>query len=323
MESAPGPLAQEYSFDSERTLVQTTMQSDAVRWHELKNPTRQQLRHAVVRIEPDLVHLAGFDTHQGLQVIRTTESEDVDVLATTTDPVEPTTKDGYILSGETTVIDPVDARALADIVCAASRKPLLVSCNLWNSASRICPMLIAGGASAAIGFQDSFADELVESFFGSFYRHLRHASWTLRDAFMAAWEKLRQHPTGLVGTGIVLWSETALVSRGTELETTAVRARQQRMKRDVERDAELELDPARENIGEIVAFTITPIEELNYSLLHNRRPLFEDFKLVKRKRGRLTNLSITVDLNAGSWRFPFRRHCDMVDELDEEQEEED
>ena len=310
------PLAQEYSFDSERALVQATIRSDTLNWHELKNPTRQVLRKAIVDLQPDLVHLAGFDTHQGLQVIRTTESEDVDGLATTTDPVEPIGKDGYILAGDTTVIDPVDAEDLARIVCAASRKPLLVSCNLWNSASRVCPMLIAAGASAAIGFQDSFADELVESFFGNFYRHLRHASWTLRDAFIAAWEKLRQHPTGLVGTGIVLWSEGALVAPGTEVETTAVRARRQRMKRDLERDTEHELDPAREKVTDIVALTITPIEELNYSLLHNRRPLFEDFKLVKRKRGRMTNLSITVDLNAGSWSFPFRRHCDMVEELD-------
>ncbi len=316
VESAPGPLAQEYSFDSERALVQATIGSDAVSWHELKNPTRQVLRKEIVDLQPDLVHLAGFDSHQGLQVIRTTESEDVDGLATTTDPVEPNRKDGYILAGDTTVIDPVDAEDLARIVCAASRKPILVSCNLWNSASRICPMLIAAGASAAIGFQDSFADELVESFFGNFYRHLRHASWTLRDAFIAAWEKLRQHPTGLVGTGIVLWSEGALVAPGSEVESTAVRARRQRMKRDLERDTEHELDPAHEKVTDIVTLTITPIEELNYSLLHNRRPLFEDFKLVKRKPGRMTNLSVTVDLNAGSWSFPFRRHCDMVDELD-------
>jgi hypothetical protein len=316
VESAPGPLAQEYSFDSERALVQTTLGSDGAHWHELKNPTRQQLRKAIVRLEPDVVHLAGFDTHQGLQAVRANESEDGDGLVTPTDRPEPATKDGYILAGETTAIDLVDAEDLAAIVCAAPQKPLLVSCNIWNSASRICPMLIAAGAAAAIGFQDSFADELVESFFATFYRHLRHASWTLRDAFVAAWEKLRQHPTGLVGTGIVLWSEDALVAPGAEKETTAVRARRQRMKNDVEREAELVLDPAREQIAEIVTLTITPIEELNYSLLHNRRPLFEDFKLVKRKRGRLTDLSITVDLNAGSWSFPFRRQCDFVDELD-------
>jgi hypothetical protein len=313
IESAPGPLAQEYSFDSERALVQATIGSEEVSWHELRNPTRQLLQKEIVRLKPDVVHLAGFDTHQGLQLIRATESEDGDGRATTTE-LEPARKDGYILAGEATALDLVDAEDLAAIVCAAPGKPLLVSCSLWNSASRICPMLIAAGATAAIGFQDSFADELVESFFASFYRHLRHESWTLRDAFIAAWEKLRQHPSGLVGTGIVLWSEDALVAPGAEKKATAVRMR--RMKTDVERDVELVLDPAREQIDEIVTLTITPIEELNYSLLHNRRPLFEDFKLVNRKRGRITNLSVTVDLNAGSWSFPFRRQCDLVDELD-------
>ncbi|RPH57790.1 MAG: hypothetical protein EHM89_13465, partial [Acidobacteria bacterium] len=55
VESAPGPLAQEYSFDSERALVQATILSETVSWHELKNPTRQQLRKEIVRLEPDLV----------------------------------------------------------------------------------------------------------------------------------------------------------------------------------------------------------------------------------------------------------------------------
>jgi hypothetical protein len=66
-----------------------------------------------------------------------------------------------------------------------------------------------------------------------------------------------------------------------------------------------------------VTLAVRPIDELNYSLLHNRRPLFHDFKLVKRKPGRMNDLDITIDLNAGSQSFPYRKNCDITgNELD-------
>jgi hypothetical protein len=314
VESAPGALGDEYSFDSERTLVQTSL-GTAVAWHEIKNPTRKSLGDAVKAIHPDIVHLAGFDTHQGLRILEAISGGATKVEAAAADNTEvPVRQDGYILAGEADVVDTVAAQDLAAILCADPRKPRLVSCNIWNSGSRICPMLVAAGAGAAIGFQDSFEDEIVESFYSTLYQHWRHARWQLGDAFCSAWEKLRQKPSGLLGSGVILWSDSLLVSK---VEAQAVANRASRVQKSLERETERVLSPERESVDGLITIAVKPVEELNYSLLHNRRPLFEDFKLVKRKPGRMAGIAVNVSLNAGGQTFPFEKTLDLVDnELD-------
>src|SRR6478752_10160659 len=66
VESAPGELRQDYTFETERALVETSLKPKA--WKALLTPTLEQLRKAVATFKPDVVHLAGFDTHQGLSL---------------------------------------------------------------------------------------------------------------------------------------------------------------------------------------------------------------------------------------------------------------
>ena len=174
-------------------------------------------------------------------------------------------------------------------------------------------MLIAAGASTAIGFQDSFDDELVEAFFASFYRSWRDAKWDLRTGFLAAWDRVRVHPVGLIGTGLVLWSEMALVGAGTE-RPAKQRADYVRAQKAREKSAHQALDPDAERVEAVLKPDVKPMEELNYSLLHNKRPLFESFKLIKLKPGRMTNVAVTADLNAGAFSFPYRKLYDFPGE---------
>ena len=77
--------------------------------------------------------------------------------------------DGYLLSGPGGA-EAVPAFALAEAITAGETAPSLVFCNIWNSAARIAPLLIAAGAGAVVGFQDGIDDALAEIFLGNFYR---------------------------------------------------------------------------------------------------------------------------------------------------------
>lgn len=311
VESAPDQLSGEYDFESERSLVQTALTGLA--WHEIKNPTRDSLRQKVAALSPDIIHLAGFDTHQGLRVLEGNAEEAGPDASTTRETTRPSRKDGYILAGTAGSIDSVDAQDLGGILCAGTRKPLLVTCNFWNSASRTCPLLLVEGAGASLGFQDSCDDESIESFLSAFYLHWRLAQWRLPDAFSAAWEKVRHRPA-MIGTGIVLWTDRRLVGA----ETRAVEARTSKVQERINKASEQVHDPNKVGpLGDVITLAIKASDELNYSLLHNRRPLFETFKLVKKKPGTMESLTVTVDLNAGGQTFPYRRHFDFAEsELD-------
>ena len=153
----------------------------------------------------------------------------------------------------------------------------------------------------------------IVSRFIRLYQHWRHSRWEPGDT-AHSWEKLRQKPSGLLGTGVILWSDSLLVSK---VEAKAIASRASRVLKSLEKETERVLSPATESVADLITIAVKPVEELNYSLLHNRRPLFEDFKLVKRKPGRMSGISVNVSLNTGGQTFPFEKTLDLVDnELD-------
>jgi hypothetical protein len=314
VESAPGPLADAYSFESERSLVRTNLVGNGVAWlPPLTNPTRQQLRDAVEKASPDVIHLAGFDTHQGSRLATAEQGRGLRGIVSTAMSATralaeaSTLTDGYVMADDEKGFVAVSSQELAGILNAGSKgKPLLVTCNIWNSARRICPTIIAEGAAAAIGFQDSFDDGVVEAFFSTLYRSWRDAGWDLRTGFLEAWNRVRQHPAGLIGTGLVLWTDAPIVGAGTERAASET-ARYDRLQKEREKATQTLLDPKTEDVSALLKYDIEPISELNYSLLHNKRPLFKAFKLLKQKPGRMTNVTVSADLNAGGMSFPYRK----------------
>jgi hypothetical protein len=287
VESAPGELRQGYSFDTERALVQKSLKPKA--WKALLTPTLQQLQKAAAAFRPDVVHLAGFDTHQGLLLL----GEEHDPDEGEPDAAVP---DGYLLASESGRPAPVSALALARALCTPRHCPRLVAINLQNSAARVAPLLVAEGAGAAVGFQDIFDDDLSELFFATFYRELRHGKWHLASAFEAAWSAVRQQGAALQGSGLVLWSAQPLLEKAV---ATAAPPKPGLL---------LPGDVTPAEARQIVTVDIQPLEELNYSLLHNQQPLFDRFAIfngsaARNKVDRLDavgGVDVSVELSAGT-----------------------
>ena len=223
VESAPGPLAEIFEFTSERALVEMYLPTKGKDFRELKNPTLARLTEAVAEFRPDIVHLAGFDTHQGEHFIRDAGDLDSAVLAAGSKTVLSDSQgtggiwrlDGYLVSGpdRPTQIGIATAQNMAEALTLKGRhRPLLVSFNLENSGPRLASRAVDLGAAAAIGFQDAFDEATAELFFGTFYSELITRGLKIADAFRVAWESIRASHRSLVGSGLVL-ADSALAPR--------------------------------------------------------------------------------------------------------------
>lgn len=290
VDSAPQRLRELFSFETEFKVCESALQPKQLK--RLETPTLEELRAAIAQNRPDVIHLAGFDTHQGLRLlVRSSEREREGI------PPSEEVGDGYLLAGPSGDPFGVDPETLASVLCSGGHRPELVSFSLQNSAARLAPMAIAKGAKAAIGFQDVFDDNLVELFFGTFYRAWRELGWEMADAFRQAWELIRRSPASLRGSGVVLWSSRHLLQPRTK-------TREAPRPELVWRPGDI---PARD-ASQVISLRIRPWPELNYSLLHNNRSLFESFTLVnasaghKKSKGRfavIADVDVRVVLSAG------------------------
>jgi len=293
VESAPGRIKDAYDFAEEEQLVRAN--TNGKKFVKLANPTRDELKAFVKTTKPDIVHLAGVDTHQGFTILE-------DKRAASTD-------DGYLLAGPGATVDPVDAETLASMFTA--HPPALVVCNLWNSAARISALLVGiGRAGAALGFQDSFDDALAQLLIGSFYEALRDGV-PIDEAFSLSWRVLRDHPTLLRGSGIALW-------RGGAARTATVRASRRReaaTRIEQTRDQQRVIAPSSvpsERLSELFSITVEPLTEINYGQLHNNRDLFSTFLIRKLKPGRVEGVSVKVELNVGDEPYPYRESFSLA-----------
>jgi hypothetical protein len=112
--SEPGKLRDKYEFDSERRLVKAAF--DGKEWAQLDSPTEAELRSKISSFKPDLVHLAGFDSHQAIDELPNDEMSQ----GKSSNEV----RDGYVLSGPTGPKS-VNAEELAGILAADGHHPKL------------------------------------------------------------------------------------------------------------------------------------------------------------------------------------------------------
>ncbi|MFT3719994.1 hypothetical protein [Pseudorhodoferax sp.] len=289
VESAPGRLAHEWDFTDECRLVRTY--SNAKKFEHLKSPTLDQLRETVIRFKPAIIHLAGFDTHQGLELLKDSRNEEQ--------------ADGYLLSS-TSGVDPVNATRLVEAVTLKGYAPTFVFFNFWNSAARLASAITAAGASAAIGFQDGMDDALAEIFLGSFYRSFG-AAGDLQAGFDAGWSALQPQRKPLRGTGIVLWS-------GGKSDRLHIQ-RQSSGKQLASQACEV---PLAANIGahELASFisvAVDPEPQFSYGLLHNNRDLFRRFLIMNLKNAPLRGLEVFVELHSNEGTYPWRQTFSLND----------
>jgi hypothetical protein len=292
VQSSPGKLRDQYEFDAEREMVDSNLGAHKLQVISLITPTFDELQKKVEAEQPDIIHLAGFDSHEGLRLLKMRPEDEI--------------RDGYLLegaSGGSAVA--IDAQSLGNALTAGGRhQPLLVVFNIQNSAARTAPMAVAAGARSAIGIQDTIDDALAELFFAAFYRAWRRNGWDMHLAFRTAWQQMGPHAAALRGTGLVLWSDRQLVSATTTRVHTAAE------KPPVWLPGKL-LD----TVDEILKVDVKPHKELNYAQLHNKQPLFEHFTLtnasasVKSRdvQATLSDVEIDVSLSTGQEQTWFRR----------------
>lgn len=296
VESAPGELRQSYSFESERRLVESNL---GLTVHSLLDPTRARLRQAVKTQQPAVVHLSGIDVHQAARLMELPEAAD--------------RQDGFLLSGESGAPDVVSAVDLAALVNAAQEKPLLFACNAYYTAARISALAVAQGCQAAVGFQDEFDDGLAELFFATFYAAWHRLGHDAFGAFRLAWSDLRARQRELKGTGLVLWTASPVLGAARAAARRAPAVSRPRKTESAEEPAERRAGVARE----LLDVEIHPYPNLNYSLLHNNRDLFQTFRIRKPKPGRLSGVDIEVILHAGNEAFPYRASIDLLEPVTE------
>ncbi|MBC8087518.1 MAG: hypothetical protein H7Z40_09635, partial [Phycisphaerae bacterium] len=81
VEGVPSALADTWDFTEESRLVRASFPNST--FTRLASPTRAALRDVLKKEKPAIVHLAGFDNHQGLALVKGEEDS--------------TTQDGYLL----------------------------------------------------------------------------------------------------------------------------------------------------------------------------------------------------------------------------------
>jgi hypothetical protein len=313
LESAPGGLRDSYTFESERRLVAAKLRPIEV--EVLPDPSPEQARQHIARLRPDAIHLAGFDTHQGATLLGL---DDIGL-------------DGYLMTDDLGRPKLVFAEQLANLLNAGDGPVRLAAFNFQNSAARVAAMAVAGGAHAAIGFQDRVEDAVAEIFFASFYAHWRDAGWNTFGGFERAMRSLLASRESLSGTGIVLWSALDILANlpAVNASDTPAPPPPVRGKAPVRRGArptpatpvveEQDVPGVASIVSSIPDVWVTPrlIDRVNYSRLHNRRGLFDSFVIHNSTGETVEGIELQVVLYSGTESFPYRRRLQLSTEVTE------
>ncbi len=304
VQSAPGPLAKEFDFSSERRVVTSALGLEPEKVFSSVNEDLDTLRSRIGTVLPDVIHVAGIDVHQARGLLGPRAELD-------------DRRDALMVRGERGLLASADGEVLAAAAVPPANPPLLIAFNLYHSAAELAAEAVARGAGAAIGFQDEIDDETAEFFFAALYREWRRANWNLFDAFSAAWRALRGSVSHLHGTGIVLWSATsAFALPAPAAAPTAGGPRRGRAgaQAPAAAPATLAAPAAAVAGGDALLVSVDIQREVNYALLHNELPIFRNFTLHKLVEGPALPVEVTVELNAGSDNYPFRQTLKLGDE---------
>jgi hypothetical protein len=303
IDSAPGRLRDTYDFGIERRVLHAHL-GDSVQWDELSNPTLAIIEARMRDSYSNVVHVSGLDSFLG-----TRELADPDGPADGEIDVS-TIRDGMFLRDDNWDECLVESQALAHALTAGTPKPAMISFNLYNSSARSAALAVAKGAGAAIGFQDFLDDGVTEIFFANFYLNWRNSNWRTLNAFQKTLAGLAPYAEKLRGTGIVLWSGTPLVGPP----ESAAAMKPPRKKPTRKKDDNAIATPRTWTRHDVIA-EVTPHEALNYSILHNRQPIFETFSIYKFHPDELSDLRVEVELQIGNERFGYESTFTMVDHV--------
>jgi hypothetical protein len=297
----PGYLGRTYrdnSLKREEKVVEVHLGLRALT--PLHNESLESTRRRIATASPDVIHVSGVDGKQAGKLA----------------PQEAGLKfpsDSLIVTGENGDVAAATADLLAPALCAGASKPAFVGLNFVYSGADIAPAMVLNGAYGALGFHNDFDDIAAEVFYFNFYLAWRLSHWNLLDAFRLAWyQSSTRDNECLRGTGIVLWSRESLLdiecSRGS-FDPSGVASPPADLLRGFEDELDKPIPQAeRRNVK---AFA-SPIEQINYSLLHNNKSLFQYFYIRKPQCvGSLKDLKVDVALHAGPDAMSYHTSGDL------------
>ena len=312
VESLPGRLEDCYEFATERARIQAAVGADGTSGGDSKSPppvmgiqetpSVSELRRKVRSEHWEAMHVSGVDTHQVTSLVEDFYDE-LDEKPDAWGKIAE--QDGNILDGmilrETGMPElPVKYDELADVLINPKQAPYVVTLNLYYSGARIARELVRRGAHVAIGFLDEIDDEVAELFFQAFYWEWCHtANADIITSFLMAWQTTTAEGS-LHGTSIVIWTGRSVFDKFEK----SPRGKHEVVTED--RIARLARHSATP-IGELlqVEFDDQPAD-VNYSLLHNERPLFSKLTLTKLVKEPVEDISVLVEVNLGTQTYPYR-----------------
>ena len=288
VQSAPGGLRRDWQFDEELRRIRGALEGIEV--SELNDPTWQELNNKVRDLEPDLIHLSGFNNLQGLKALRE--------MVSANEPVESDfgtrtladlladdrgVPDGMLLAGVETGVAVVGAQRLATALSGGGAHcAYFVGVSLDNSAARTAALIVGERAAlSAVGFQDAIENALVDFFFELVYTQLSTNPWNAPLAFEQAWLRVRTEPNATRATGIALWAGEALVPKSAPAHPPP-------------KAAELRLPTRAPHV------LCEPATELNYAVLHNKGKLFKLFVVERGNAAETDWLDVDVELHLGA-----------------------
>lgn len=245
----------------------------------------------------EIYHFSGFDTHEAWY--RAGEGQTIEDWST----AGPAAEDGFVLPKECGVAA-CPAQSLAGLF-GRTVFPQLVSFGTYDSAASMAPAMVIGGALASVGLQDYVDDTLLEDFWARFYQALAAKELGELDGFaiteayrQAVFEQMLEH--GGECPGVVLWTRNGVGAGRSG-------AKRQRFVETLQQERIGRLNAGLANRDRLssggwssaITVVVEPLKSVNYSLLHNQEPIFEEFRLQCSPELVLSGLLVEVALNAG------------------------
>jgi len=208
--------------------------------------------------------------------------------------------DSIVLGGRSTDdIEEMSADEIHQLIAGAEQKPSMAVFNFCSTAGRLAASAVAGGAGAAIGFQDLVSDQICMDVVGAFYPALKRRGGDLLAAFVDLWNGME---ASLGGTVIVLWSARSLIGPPSAARAlTAAGASAGPAEQESPDELKIEY-----GIPDPLEVRLEVASAVNFSLLHNGRSLFHHLEIGKADDPPMKDVLIEVTVNDGgqssSWR---------------------
>lgn len=339
--SAPGAIGDLYSFDAERDLVHSGLDPKK-RFVALEDPTLDQVATTIKSLRPDAIHVAGVDVHQGRGLLGREDPGAIEGMYLSDDAERP-------LEVPSHAISEAIGRAASNLRLvtfnlynsAGRMAPEAVSAR---AAAAIGFQDEVDDRLAELFFGQLYLlwrhrDVLLEEAFEAARRtlsaaqgpHLRGSGvvlcgtepWNLqvdaarRSAIAAIADHFRDAPRGSSRLRVeaeLLRSpaaEAGLRAREKALAAAFSSKDGNRRSKTVEASA---ASPDAAGARPALFLRATPVRNLNYSMLHNRRPFFESLSIQRMVGAPNEKVHVEVALHTGiGEHFPWKRSFELRD----------